>query len=118
MIEVDDSGAIDWSVSVGLLYDAERLSTGAESAGGPTARAAGLESRGNALEADPADGSTVSAIVPRNVRNAISFAFPDVLPWWHAILFLRVIVDLLVWVGLEYRWSNWRLRSPLVKREE
>lgn len=45
VLEVDENGEIVWSMAISLPYDAERLGTGDESAGGYSARALGLESR-------------------------------------------------------------------------
>ena len=45
VFEVDENGSVVWSVNVAFPYEAERLGTGDESAGGPSAASAGIDSR-------------------------------------------------------------------------
>lgn len=68
VVEVDESGDVVWSVAIGIPYDAERLGTGDESAGGPSARSAGLASR---------SGSTVlPSLVPAKARHGLMWVVP------------------------------------------
>jgi len=127
VIEIDESGTVVWTVTIGLPYEAERLSTGDESTGGRRASVAGLESR-DVGSTDPAEGDgggnvatvakeMIRAVVPPKLVNGILFVLPPWALWWHLILFVLALVDLLVWGVLEYRWSTYELRSPLSRPE-
>jgi len=127
IVEVDEAGDIVWTVEIGLPYDAERLSTGDESTGGPPASEAGIESR--TLETDSSgDGSnrsgfmiaikeTVRNIVPPTLLNGILFILPPWAMWHHIPLFLAAALDLAVLGVLEFRWSSYRLRKPVARSE-
>jgi hypothetical protein len=121
-LEVNKNGTIVWEIDVGTAYEAERLGTGDESAEGPSAQAAGLESVtvNNAEETD--SGSILSAGVdvlvlvrdslPPLLVNGVSV----ILPRWAGLidlaLFLAALGTVGTWIALEFRWSRYRLRSP------
>jgi hypothetical protein len=125
VIEVDKNGSVVWTVRIGLPYEAERLSTGDESSGGPTATEAGLTSRGagsavpSSARADTgviaATKGVVQTVVPPKILNGVLFALPQWAVWWHLPLALIALLDLAVWGYLEYRWSGWKLRMPFAK---
>lgn len=116
VLEIDESGDVIWSVTVGLPYEAERLSTRDESGGGQTARSIGITS----LNVTQTDSNTslkrmfFSLLSPKLI-NSIKFIYPNFLEWWHGFLLLGVILDIFVWGTLEYRWSDWRIRLPLTR---
>jgi hypothetical protein len=122
VIEVDRNGSVIWTVEIGLPYEAERLSTGDESAGGPTATEAGLASRGTG-QANPADDGSggvgaairdvIRAVVPSKIVNGILFVLPQWAAWWHVPLLMVALADLGLWGYLEFRWSEWELQSPV-----
>ncbi|WP_276273551.1 aryl-sulfate sulfotransferase [Haloarcula litorea] len=127
VLEVNESGAVVWSVEVGLPYEAERLSTGPESAGGPNATRAGLASRGPVLDrasdqgqrgALATAGAFVRQVVPESVRNGLTFVLPPGLYWWHVPLLGAALLDLGVLALLELRRSNWRFVWPVAASDE
>jgi len=114
VFEVDRSGEVVWSATVGFPYESERLGTGDESAGGESAAALDLPSR----RVDPADRSVtgrVMAALPPSVANAIAYAFPRWIGTVEAVALLALVVVVLVWVRLEYRWTDTAVtfRNPL-----
>ncbi len=73
IIEIDESGQIVWQVESATPYEAERLSTPAESRDGPAANRIGLASRGDTSpSADEPGGATLARI-----RNVAGFVLPD-----------------------------------------
>lgn len=101
VFEVDRQGEVEWLVNLPPQYrpyEAERLGTGIESAGGPSAMAAELQSRGDATARDAPinpkyEDSTVHAVVtwlttelrsftkqavPNRLLNGLLFVLP---PW-------------------------------------
>jgi hypothetical protein len=127
VIEIDESGTVLWTVTIGLPYEAERLSTGDESTGGHRASVVGLESRnvGNMDPTEERGGNTVATAVKETVRtvvppkllNGILFVLPPWALWWHVVLFVLAVADLLIWGIFEYRWSGYELRFPLSRPE-
>ncbi|WP_435174636.1 arylsulfotransferase family protein [Halorussus sp. AFM4] len=105
VLEVDRQGDVVWNLSFYAPYELERLGTGDESAGGPSARAADLRSRG-AVEDGERVETSVAGFTPRKVVNSISF----ILPLWMGLLDAAVAVVLvltvLAWAVLEYRHSS------------
>ncbi|MDS0475644.1 arylsulfotransferase family protein [Natrinema sp. 1APR25-10V2] len=131
VLEVNDSGAIVWQARFKHPYDAERLETGDESAGGRSAAALGLESRTSSAD-DPGgrdidlglfeplvDG--VRDLVPSRIVNALIHASPT---WLGPSDIGPVIVALctgLLWGAIELGWflraRGVGLRSPVYRRE-
>ncbi|UPV74149.1 arylsulfotransferase family protein [Halorussus limi] len=109
VFEVNESGAIVWKMPVDRAYEAERLGTGDESAGGPSAARADLESR----RAEPPSGvaerfeEAVRDAVPIQVQNGLLGYF---FPWWmgfyDVLATFGLVAVLGVWGGLELRWSS------------
>jgi len=129
VVEINESGSVIWSVSVGLPYEAERLSTDPESAGGPSAVEAGLDSRDSAFErnSDPEEQesrplsslkNTVRQLVPQHVRQGLTFILPKGLFWWHVPLLVGALADLVVLGAFEFRWSKWRLVLTITRQEK
>jgi hypothetical protein len=119
VLEVDRSGEVVWSATIGFPYEAERLGTGEESAGGESAAALGLSSR----ETDPANRSvsgSVLAALPPSIGNAVAYVFPRWVGALEAAAVVALLVAVPLWGRLEYRWSNVSVgvRNPLrVERE-
>jgi len=107
VLEVDRDGEVVWSVDVGFPYEAERLGSGPESAGGPNATAGVLQSRTDD-EADEELSARASArdVLPAKLVNAVTY----VLPGWVGgleILSLVVLVGtVLTWPVFEYRRAD------------
>jgi hypothetical protein len=76
VVEVDETGDVVWEMRFPGPYEAERLGTGAESAGGTAAAAAGIESR-------RADGGVIASValaaedfLPSLLVNGMLFTLP------------------------------------------
>jgi hypothetical protein len=130
VLELDRSGEVVWSVPVDTPYDAERLGTGPESAGGQSARALDLASRSVGAttvgeEETTATGGSwtapvinvVDTVVPELVLNGLLY----VLPAWMSTLQILTLVGLgallFAWGALEFYWSAYRLRLPVGRTE-
>ncbi len=121
VIEVDEAGRVVWRVDIEGPYEAERLGTGDESAGGPSAVRAGIESRSVAepvAESDrpvweaAADEAVAawSSVLPSIVVNPLLY----VLPPWIGIVELGGLLSLppvaLAWGLAELYWSPYGVR--------
>ena len=105
VLEVGPDGDVVWSATIGFPYEAERIGTGDESASGPSANSVGLEDR------SPAAGRTslrtrVEAAVPPTVRNAVEYLLPRWVGLPESVAAVGLVVSLLVWATLEYRWTD------------
>ena len=111
VVEIDEQGEIVWNLtreghSEGgyAAYEAERLNTGDESAGGESAEALGLPSR-TAQDDQTSNVSDVSAsdsgLVPASVANTGSGIVRALLglPAW--LLLTTIVSTALAWVGVE-----------------
>ena len=121
VLEVAPNGSVVWSRVVGLPYEAERLRTGDESTGGPSATRANLESAGttaavvDALFDDEPGfgiGPLIKASVPPRVLSSALF----VLPSWVGVVDLVpvtvVVTAVLLWAIAEFVWvAQCRLSS-------
>jgi hypothetical protein len=130
VLEVAPNGSVVWSVEVAFPYEAERLGTGDESEGGPSARRERVDSR-NAdrrnRETPPNETDTTApdrsgsrgttGLVERvllRVKGLVSgpafSAVNYVLPNWVGPLQLLGLVGLLValplWGVIEWRWRR------------
>ena len=104
VFEVNEQGEIVWSVNIAFPYEAERLRTGDESTGGPSAMQRDLQSR----TGDLGDRVLISAkqFIPGRYLNGLMY----ITPVWMGILevFETVILlgGLLVWGGIEIVWRR------------
>ena len=109
VFEVNETGAIVWEMPVERAYEAERLGTGDESAGGPSAVAADLQSRRTQPPSGPAEEfeEAVRDAVPIKVQNGLLGYF---FPWWmgfyDVLATLALAVVVVLWGGLELWWSR------------
>ncbi|WP_328765656.1 aryl-sulfate sulfotransferase [Haloarcula rubra] len=119
VVEVDENGEVVWSMDVAFPYEAERLNTGDESSGGPSAQRAGLQSEtadGDEAGATATDTAgvfgavfgVIEGLLGSTVVNAVMY----VLPVWAGgpeVAAVVVAVGALVaWAGVELYWSSWR----------
>ncbi|WP_135533687.1 arylsulfotransferase family protein [Halostella pelagica] len=130
VIEVNESGDIVWQVELSHPYDAERLGTGDESAGGQSATALGLDSRtagddggggGFSLGIFETVSDVVRGLLPSRVVNAIIYVGPT---WMGRPEFGAAAVAVLTgltWTGLELRWflraRGITFQSPITRDE-
>ncbi len=121
VVEVNDAGKVTWSMDVAFPYEAERLETGDESTGGPSAQRADLGEQTNASAGGASEpgsgGSDGGPLEP--ARNAIAGLFDGptanavmyVLPAWmsriHLAALVTIVVTLVVWSAAEAYWSAW-----------
>ncbi|SFT00903.1 Arylsulfotransferase (ASST) [Halostagnicola kamekurae] len=122
VIEVNQSGDIVWEVESTMPYDAERLETGAESAGGESAVALGLDSRtggegggdenggsgGIELDVYAFLGEMAESILPHRIYNALIFVAPVWVGEREAAAIGVGVLAALTWIGLE---AVWRIRD-------
>jgi hypothetical protein len=121
VIELNESGGIVWSVPARNSYDVERLGTGDESAGGSSAEQAGLASRridsADISGAGQATESAIRSLVPAKVLNALTYVTPGWVDTFDFAGLALLLVTLLGWGAVELKWSPWRLRLPVYRRE-
>ena len=105
VLEIDRQGDVVWNISFYAPYELERLGTGDESAGGPSARAADLRSQGAVEDGDRVETS-VAGFTPRKVVNSIAFILPLWMGLWDAAVAVILALTLLAWAVVEYRNSS------------
>ncbi|MGQ4554351.1 arylsulfotransferase (asst) [Halobellus sp. GM3] len=113
VVEIDRTGEIVWSATVGFPYESERLGTGDESSGGQSAAALGLSSR--SPDADAAGWSRLEAALPPKVVNGVAYLFPRWVGWIEGLAVLTLLVALPTLLLVEYRRAGVTVgvRSPL-----
>jgi hypothetical protein len=112
IIEVNRSGEIVWSARFPGPYEAERLDTGPESAGGPSAEAAGLESRN--VGSGTLNGLLYGflSIIPPVILHATMFVLPNWVSPLGAAGTLVVTLTLALWLLIEVgRFGYRRVRA-------
>jgi hypothetical protein len=120
VFEIDESGEVVWSVPVAFPYEAERLGTGDESAGGRAMGDPGstvdTENGAETAASGSEGGGTLSLVGPE--VNAILYVLPVWMGLTQLLALVVAVLSLLAWAALEYRWSNYRLavHAPLSLR--
>jgi len=138
--EVRPDGSIAWSVTIGMPYDAERLGTGDESAGGRSMRAiraARADDDGNESAVDEAveqidegvpggsdstlatpDRGPVSrfwlllkAVIPSLVVNGLLYVSPSWVRFTDLVFAAVFLGATLSWGTVEFYWSRWTVRG-------
>jgi len=118
IVEVNESGDIIWSMPVEKPYDAERLNTDSESAGGQSAASLDIESQTgksqpstNANDGNNGVVRSVSEFVkslwsslPSPIVNSIAFIFPPWMAYFEGGLAIIMIGSLFMWGGAELYW--------------
>jgi hypothetical protein len=131
--QVAPNGSVVWSVTVGMPYEAERLGTGDESAGGESisvARETETETQDTPMSAlapvtggdatrvvvPPDEGPVdfvwvvIKELVPSLPVNGVLFAGPSWLRF-HDVVFAGIaLTTALAWASLELRWAGFGLR--------
>jgi len=138
VLEVDENGSVVWELEVAFPYEAERLGTGEESAGGPArsgtnAREAGGDSGtpngttragdttggngdatdGNANENDDAFG--LGSLGSGPAVNAVRYVVPVWMGLPELLGLCLASLAALLWVAVEWHWSSVAItvRSPV-----
>ncbi len=120
VFEVDQNGTIVWEANIINGYDAERLGTGDESTGGPSAVKANL------TNVTTGERSSSPALANELEWEYVSY----ITRWWHAAefvfpvwvtmadIFIAIGAGLLtnLWLALELYWRGVRLRLPIVRQ--
>ncbi|WP_266075791.1 arylsulfotransferase family protein [Haladaptatus caseinilyticus] len=142
VVEVDENGEPVWSVELHFPYDAERLGTGDESAGGESAQRADIAGRepisganddANSQENEGTRTKTQNGVsllglagqamdaieeaIPEMVLNAVLYA----LPGWADVDDVFALAVLLgttgAWGSMEAYWRGYRIRKPFSRIE-
>lgn len=136
VIEVNESGEIVWQVYSASNYDVERLNTGDESAGGPSAREASLKNV--SIETNKQSGSVganatgpqsgvlskirtgLKNLIPQKLLSAFFFITPRWFRFFQLIALVGLLCSIGTWSVLEYHWSGYHLElsRPVHLREE
>jgi hypothetical protein len=121
IFELNRNGEIVWEVDAASPYEAERLNTGDESAGGPAAEVAGLESKSARYTTDVSPPLSVRIraviydLIPDKLRHGIEFILPGWISIYEAMSLVVGFVCVLLWAGLEIRWRGYGLPKLLTK---
>lgn len=125
VVEVNRSGGIVWEFPI-TAYEAERLETGDESAGGESAASLGLESVQPGRDEDT--GSTRQLTVADRVRRSITKTLPNkwingvaaVSPSWMGFFgvfgLVFAVLTTIAWAGFEVWASGLRPRLPVYRK--
>ena len=113
VFELDKNGNIVWKLNIAFPYEAERLGTGDESANGPSAQSAHIDSRSGNLGDQFWIG--VKRLIPGKYLNGLMY----ITPVWMGVpeVFATVFGALfaLIWGGFEAGWYIRRRRSTTGK---
>lgn len=117
VIEVNEKGSVVWTVSTTTAYEAERLNTGAESAGGESAQEAGLQSRDPEKPANAVESfeSSVRSLFPLKVIHGLKHVTPGWMGFYDFGLAIALVMTVVFWGGLELYWADIKVRSPVVR---
>jgi len=118
VLEIDRSGSVVWSSTVGFPYESERLGTGDESAGGESAAALGLPDRTpNASNRSAVSDATT--LLPTPVVNSVAYVLPGWVGPVEALAAVGLVVVLALWTVVEWRRRSFEvhLRWPVEIRD-
>ncbi|WP_231186760.1 arylsulfotransferase family protein [Haladaptatus sp. DYF46] len=104
VFEVNEKGKIVWDVQIAFPYEAERLGTGDESAGGPSAKKAGLESRSNGVVNKFWIG--VKDAIPGKYLNGLMYITPVWIGVPELFAVLIGVLSLVTWGLFELKWRG------------
>lgn len=112
ILEVAPNGSIVWQTTAPNPYDAERLTTGAESEGGPSAASIGLASKTVATDYQSA-GRSVVGLFPSPLVHAVQFITPNWVGFIEVAALGMALGSFSVLVVLELYWRQYRVRWPV-----
>ena len=122
VLEVAPNGSVVWNVTLSSAYDAERIGTGDESAGGESAAKLGLESRGRLDRKDDSGGDSLISLIglkralfsalPPKLVSSILFVTPPWMRVWHVAAIGCSLLSVVGLVGAELFWRYQVSFSP------
>jgi len=104
VFEVDEQGEVVWSVNIAFPYEAERLGTGDESAGGPSATQVNSVSRMGSLSDRVL--LFVKQFVPGKYLNGLIYVTPVWMGFVEVLELAVLLTSCLLWVGIETIWRR------------
>jgi hypothetical protein len=119
VLEIAPNGSVVWSLSVPSVYESERLNTGDESSGGPSATSAELDSEinssGEELSARQRIGQAIKSPFPTKVAHGVSAVTPDGITFAEVIIaVLGLLIGLILFI-IELYERGYRVQSPVSK---
>ena len=113
VFEIDRKGNVVWNTKIAFPYESERLGTGGESTGGPSAASANLQSHDPGLVGSFWIG--VKDLLPGKYLNGFMYITPVWMGVPVASALLLGVLALLAWALLEVAWvlGSLDLRSRL-----
>ena len=106
VLELDRQGDVVWSIPFYSSYEAERLGTGDESTGGPSAVAANLTSNTETVGEPGVYKRAAGALLPRKTVSGIAFVIPMWAGFGELLAAIVAAIALLAWTGVELRRSS------------
>ncbi|MFC7130612.1 arylsulfotransferase family protein [Haloferax chudinovii] len=104
VFEVDKQGEVVWSVNIAFPYEAERLGTGDESAGGPSATQASLDSRTGSLSDRVLTFG--KQLIPGKYLNGLMYITPVWMGFVEVFELMMLLGTGLLWGGVEVVWRR------------
>ncbi|MDS0281085.1 aryl-sulfate sulfotransferase [Haloarcula onubensis] len=105
VLEVDETGAVVWSIRVPTPYEAERLGTGDESANGTSKRASTDGTAGESAAGEQTTGlAWAVAFVTGPLTNGLLYVAPGWMRFGDLLVALGLAAAGLVWLGAELYW--------------
>jgi len=114
VLEIDENAEVVWQTTIGFPYESERLGTGDESTGGPSAASIDLPS-----QRDSDDGATPAGLLPQSMINAITYLLPGWAGTVEVVSGLGLLVVVPGWTVFEWRRRGFdvRLQWPVKLRD-
>ncbi|WP_137287336.1 arylsulfotransferase family protein [Halorussus salinisoli] len=106
VLEIDEQGEVVWDANFYAPYELERLGTGDESANGPSATAADLQSHDAEAGDRETETAAVAGFTPRKVTNSVAFVLPIWMGFTDIAAALILALTVLAWATVEYRHSS------------
>ncbi|WP_158056567.1 arylsulfotransferase family protein [Halorussus halophilus] len=103
VVEVNESGDVVWSIDFYSPYEVERLGTGDESAGGPSAERANLTSQRVSGDSGDTETTVVAGVKPQKLLNGLSYMLPVWMGVTDAFVAAMLALTAIVWVIVELR---------------
>jgi hypothetical protein len=119
VFEVDRGGEIVWSIAIPNGYEAERLGTGDESAGGPSAVRANLTSVGGDTTANASSYELANegerGMWTQKLKHGILFTMPPWVGVWNLLFGIIGALAVVARVAAALYWRGVRVRSPVTR---